>query len=75
MSEISICYIHFIKCELSNSIVRECISFAAILIQLVIGYNLAFYRENFNISSLEHVKLEPLSIKRQSLVQYYMNYH
>ena len=46
-------------------------------IRFVIGYKLAFYRENFNISilehdlkySLEHVKPEPLSIKRQSLVQ------
>ena len=40
----------------------------------VIGYKLAFYRENCNISilehdlkyCLEHVKREPLSIKRQS---------
>ena len=33
------------------------------------SYKLAFYRENFNISILEHVKPEPLSIKRQLLVQ------
>ena len=44
----------------------------------IIGYELAFYRERFNISilehdlkhCLEHVKPELLSIKRQSFVQY-----
>ena len=53
-----------LSCALSNS-------------NTVIGYKLAFYRENFNISilehdskfCLEHVKSEPLSFKRQSLVQ------
>ena len=63
--------------QISNSIVRECLSCALSNSNTVIGYKLAFYRENFNISilehdlkySLEHVKPEPLSIKRQSLVQ------
>ena len=66
--------LHSIKCEISNSIVRKCLSFAS---NTVIGYKVAFYRENFNISilehdlkyCLEHVKPESLSIKRQSLVQ------
>ena len=56
---------------------RECLSCALSNSNTVIGYKLAFYRENFNISilehdskyCLEHVKPEPLSIKRQSLVQ------
>ena len=70
--------LHSIKCEISNSIVRECLSCALRYSNTVIGYKLAFYRENFfNISTLEydlkycleHVKPEPLSIKRQSLVQ------
>ena len=69
--------LHSIKCQISNSIVRECLSCALSNSNTVIGYKLAFYRENFNISilehdlkySLEHVKPEPLSIKRQSLVQ------
>ena len=69
--------LHSIKCQISNSIVRECLSCALSNSNTVIGYKLAFYRENFNISILEHdlkyslerVKPEPLSIKRQSLVQ------
>ena len=69
--------LHFIKCEISNSIVRECLSCASSNSNTVTGYKLAFYKENFNISilehdlkyCLEHVKPEPLSIKRQSLVQ------
>ena len=69
--------LHSIKCQISNSIVRECLSCALSNSNTVIGYKLAFYRKNFNISilehdskyCLEHVKSEPLSIKRQSLVQ------
>ena len=69
--------LHSIKCEISNSIVRECLSCALNNSSTVIAYKLAFYRENFNISilehylkyCLEHVKPEPLGIKRQSLVQ------
>ena len=69
--------LHSIKCEVSNSIVSECLSCALSDSNTVIGYKLAFYRKNFNISilehdskyCLEHVKSEPLSIKRQSLVQ------
>ena len=69
--------LHAIKCQISNSIVRECLSCALSNSNTVIGYKLAFYRENFNISilehdlkyCLEHVKPEPISIKRQSLVQ------
>ena len=69
--------LHSIKCQISNSIVRECLSCALSNSNAVIGYILCFYRENFNISILEHdlkycledVKPEPLSIKRQSLVQ------
>ena len=69
--------LHSIKCEISNSIVRECLSCVLSNSNTVIDYKLAFYRENFNISILEHdlkycldhVKPEPLSIKRQSLVQ------
>ena len=63
--------LHSIKCQISNSIVRECLSCALSNSNTVIGYKLAFYGENFNISilehdlkySLEHVKPEPLSIK------------
>ena len=63
--------LHSIKCEISNSIVRECLSCA------LSNSILVFYRENFNISilehdlqyCLEHVKPEPLSINRQSHVQ------
>ena len=66
--------LHSIKYEVGNSIVSECLS-DTVLIQLLV--KLAFYRENFNISilehdlkyCLEHVKPEPLSIKRQSLIQ------
>ena len=55
--------------SISNSIVRECLSCALSYSNTVIGYKLAFYRENFNISILEHdlkyclkhVKPEPLS--------------
>ena len=69
--------LHSIKCGISNSIVRKCLSCALSNSNTVIGHKLAFYRENFNISilehdlkyCLEHVKPEPLSIKRQSLVQ------
>ena len=69
--------LHSIKCEISNSIVKECLFCALSNSNTVIGYKLAFYRENSNISILEHdlkycsehVKPEPLSIKRQSLVQ------
>ena len=61
----------------SNSIVRECLSCLSCNSSTVISYKLAFYKENFNISILEHdlkyclkhVKPEPLSIKRQSLLQ------
>ena len=35
-----------IKCEISNSIVRECLSSALSNSNTVIGYKLAFYREN-----------------------------
>ena len=69
--------LHSIKCEISNSIVKECLSCALSNSNTVIGYKLAFYRENFDISilehdlkhCLEHVKPEPLSIKRHSLAQ------
>ena len=69
--------LHSIKCQISNSIVSECLSCALSNSNTVIGYKLAFYRENFNICilehdlkyCLEHVKPEPLSIKRPSLVQ------
>ena len=69
--------LHSITCEISNSIVRECLSCALSNSNTVIGYKLTFYRENFNISilkhdlkyCLKHVKPEPLSIKGQSLVQ------
>ena len=46
--------LHSIKCQISNSIVRECLSCALSNSNTVIGYKLAFYRENFNISILEH---------------------
>ena len=69
--------LHSIKHEISNSIVRVCLSCAFGNSNTVIGYKLAFHRETFNISilehdlkyCLEHVKPELLSIKRQSLVQ------
>ena len=69
--------LHSINCEISSSIVSECLSCALSNSNTVIDYKLAFYRENFNVSilehdlkcCLEHVKPEPLSIKRQSLVQ------
>ena len=70
--------LHSIKCEISNIIVRKCLSCALSNSNTVIGYKLAFYSGNFNIDILEHdmkyflehVKPEPLSIKRQSPVQY-----
>ena len=70
--------LHSIKCKISNIIVKKCLSCALSNSNTVIGYKLAFYSGNFNICSLEHdmkyclehVKPEPLSIKRQSLVQY-----
>ena len=73
----------FIKYEVSNSIVSECLSSALRDSNTVIGYKLAFYREIFNNSilehdlnyCLEHVKPEPLSIERQSLIKIYKNYH
>ena len=46
--------LHSIKCQISNSIVRECVSCALSNSNTVISYKLAFYRENFNISILEH---------------------
>ena len=63
--------LHSIKCEISNNIVRECLSCALSNSNIVIDYKLAFYRENLNLSilehdlkyCLEHVKPEPLSIK------------
>ena len=68
--------LHSIKYEISNCIVSECLSCALSDSNTVIGYKLAFYRGNFNISilehdlkyCLEHVKPEALSIKRQSLI-------
>ena len=69
--------LHSIKYEISNSIVSECLSCALSDSNTVIGYKLAFYRENLNISilehdlqyCLEHVKPEPMSIERQSLIK------
>ena len=69
--------LHSSKCKISNSIVRECLSCALNNSNTVIGYKLAFHRENIIFSilehdlnyCLEHVKPEPLSIKRQSLAQ------
>ena len=46
--------LHSIKCEISNSIVRECLSCASSNSNTVICYKLAFYRDNFDISILEH---------------------
>ena len=68
--------LHSIKYKISNSIVSECLSCALSDSYTVIGYKLAFYRENFNMSilehdlkyCLEHVKPESLSIERQSLI-------
>ena len=70
--------LHSIRCEINNSILRECLSCTLSNSNTVIGYKLAFYSENFNISilehdlkyCLEHVKSEPLSSKGQSLVQW-----
>ena len=69
--------LYSIKCEISNSIVMECLTCVINSSNTVMGHKQAFYRENFNISilehglkyCLEHVKPETLSIKRQSLVQ------
>ena len=81
---IDIKLLHSIKCEISNSIVGECLSCALSNSNAVIGYKLAFYRKMFNISILEHdlkyflkhVKPEPLSIERQPLIlNVYKNYH
>ena len=47
--------LHSIKCQISNSIVRE-------------NFNICILEHDLKYS-LEHVKPEPLSIKRQSLVQ------
>ena len=66
-----------IKYEISNSILSECLSCALSDSNTVIGYKLAFHRENFTIGilennlkyCLEHVKPEPLSIERQSLIK------
>ena len=68
-------WVHYFA--ISNSIVRKCVSCALSSSNTVIGYKLAFYRENFSISilkhdlkyCLQHVKPEPLSIKRQSFGQ------
>ena len=68
--------LHSIKYETNNSIVSECLSCTLSDSNTVIGYKLAFYRENFNISILEHdlkyclelVKPEALSIERQSFI-------
>ena len=62
--------LHSIKCEISNSFVRECLSCALRNSNTVIGYKLTFYRKKL-ISilehdlkyCLEHVKPEPQSIK------------
>ena len=69
--------LHYIKHEISNSIVSECLSCDLNNSNTVIGYKLVYYRENFNIVilehdlkyCLEHVKPEPLSIERQSLIK------
>ena len=69
--------LHSIKYEISNSIVSECLSCAFSDSSTVIGNKLAYYRKNFNISilehdlqyCLEHVKPEPLSIEKQSLIK------
>ena len=42
--------LHSIKCEISNSIVSECLSCALSNSNTVIDYKLAFYRENLNIN-------------------------
>ena len=70
--------LHSLKYEISNSIVTvsECLYCALSNSNIVIGYKLAFYRGNFNISiskhdlkyCLEHAKPEALSIERQLLV-------
>ena len=59
--------LHSIKCEISNSIVRECLSCALSNSNTVIGNKLAFVEKI--IYFLEHDKPELLSIKRQSPVQ------
>ena len=59
--------LHSIKCEISNNIVRECLSCALSNSNTVIGNKLAFVEKLKNF--LEHVKPELLSIKRQSPVQ------
>ena len=41
--------LHSTKYEINNSIVSECLSCALSDSNTVIGYKLAFYRENFNI--------------------------
>ena len=66
--------LHSIKCEINNSIIKECLSCALSNSNTVIGYKQTFYRENFNINILEHdlkycLEHVPLSIKKQSLVQ------
>ena len=61
---------------ISDTIFSECISCNLCDSSTIICYKLAFSRENFNISilehdlkyCLEHVKSEPLSIYRQSLL-------
>ena len=47
--------LHSIKCVISNSIVRECLSCALSISNTVVGYILAFHRENFNFSILEQI--------------------
>ena len=69
--------LHSIKYDISNSNVSECLPCALSNSNTVIGYKLAFYRENCIISilendlkyCLEHVKPEPLSIEKQSLIK------
>ena len=69
--------LHSIKCEIATILLGNGFFCALSNSNTVIGYKVAFYRENFNISilehglkyCLEHVKPEPLSIKGQSLVQ------
>ena len=40
--------LHSIKCEISNSIVRECLSCALSNSNTVSSYKVAFYREDLN---------------------------
>ena len=46
--------LYSIKCEMSNSIVRECLYCVLSNFNTVISYKVAFYRKKINISILEH---------------------